>query len=125
MSLPLKILLRALLTMGLVWFLSNFVDQYFVVHGGLTAYIVIGALLTLMNLFVRPILDAITLPLKLLATIIAIILVNGIFLFVTEEIALLFDPKLVAMDVTGGIGGFITVALILGFVNWLMKEFLR
>ena len=125
LSVPVQILLRFLLTVALVWALSEYLSEYVFISGGFVAYITIGALLTLMNLLVRPLLKLITLPLRLVATILAIILVNGIFLWITYHIVLLMDPNIAMFEILGGIGGWIVVALILGIANWLMKLVLK
>src|SRR3989338_6700450 len=121
LSLPVQVLLRFLLTVALVWALSEYLTEYVFISGGFVAYIVIGALLTLMNIIVRPLLKLITLPLKLVATILAIILVNGVFLWITYQLILLMDPNIAMFEILGGIGGWIVVALILGIANWLVK----
>ena len=125
LSLPLQVLLRFLLTVALVWAMGEYLTEYVFISGGFVAYIVIGALLTLMNIIVRPLLKLITLPLKLVATILAIILVNGVFLWITYQLVLLMDPNIAMFEILGGIGGWIVVALILGIANWLMKLVLR
>ena len=124
-SLPVQVLLRFLLTALLVWALSEYLSEYVFISGGFVAYMTIGALLTLMNLLVRPLLKLITLPLKLVATILAIILVNGVFLWITYQIVLLMDPNIAMFEILGGVGGWIVVALILGIANWLMKLVLK
>lgn len=124
-SAPLKLIIRLLLTIALVWAMSAFLERYFFVSGGLAAYIVIGSLLTLMNVLVRPLLHLISLPFKLFAVIIAIIIVNGGFLWLTMEIAEELDPDVVQLHVDGGVGGWILVALILGVANWVFREMLK
>ena len=124
-SLPLKLALKFVLNIVIVWALSAYLDQYFYVSGGIPAYIIIGALITLMNIFVRPILVLITSPLRLLATIIAIILVNGGFLYITELVVARMDPNLAQFEVLGGIGGWIVVSIVFGFVNWIIKEMFK
>ncbi len=125
MKLWLKILLRFLLTIVLVWAMATYLDQYFFLTGGWKAWIIIAALITLMNLLVRPLLDLAIAPLKLLATLLAMIIVNGVFLWITVWIAAHMDPKLVMLDIQGGIGGWIVVMSILGVAKWLMKLVIR
>lgn len=124
-SLALRLTIKFLLNIGIVWVLATYLDQYFAVDGGFPAYIIIGALITLMNIFVRPVLALLTLPLKLLATILAIIIVNGGFLYLTIKITDLMDPTIVQMEILGGIGGWIVVAIVFGFLNWLEKELFK
>ncbi len=125
MPLWIRLLLRFLLTIVLVWAMATYMDQYFFVTGGWIAYVIIAALITLMNLIVRPILELVTLPLKLLATIVAIIIVNGVFVWLTILIISYMEPTLVTAEIQGGIGGWIVVAIILGLAKWLMKVTLK
>ncbi len=105
--------------------MARYLPQYFALEGGLRAVIIVGALLTLMNLFFRPILDLITLPLKLFATILAVIIVNGVFVEAIHRVTLRMDPGLVTLSIEGGLAGWILVALILGLGNWMMKEIVK
>jgi putative membrane protein len=124
MSSPLRLFFRFILNIVLIWFLATYLDEYLAVSGGITAFIVIGALITLMNLIVRPILGLLTFPLKLFATILAIIIVNGGFLWITYQIVKLMEPQ-IGMQILGGIGGWIVLSLVLGVANWVMKEILH
>jgi len=121
MSLPARVLLRAILNMALVWLLADKFTQYFTLTGGVAAIIIVGSLLTLMNLFVRPFLNIITLPVKLFATLLAIIIVNGVFVHMTHLIVQNMQENLVTLDIHGGLWGWIVVAVLLGFGNWVMK----
>jgi len=125
MSLPLRLTLRFVLNIALVWALMNFVPQAFELSGGLPGSVVVGALLTLMNLVVRPLLDLVTLPLKLFATLLAFILVNGAFVWLTVWIVERMDPTLVGLRIVGGLPGWLAVILVFGIGNWLMKMMLR
>ena len=120
-----RIFLQFLLTIALLWAMNVYLSTYFAVTGGWTGLIIIAALLTLMNLFVRPVLNILTLPLKFFATLLAIILVNGVFLWITQWIVAKMDPALVGMEVRGGWLGWLLVAVILGIANALLKELLK
>ncbi|MFA6523467.1 MAG: phage holin family protein [Candidatus Peribacteraceae bacterium] len=124
-SLPVRLILRTILNVLLVWVLTAYLPDYFFVHGGWIGAVIIGALLTLMNVLVRPLLDLLTTPLKLLATLVAFILVNGVFLWLTALIASMMDPALVSLQISGGVGGWIVVMIVLGIANWLMKILLK
>jgi putative membrane protein len=122
---PTRLALRALLTMALVWLMAKYFPQYLSITGGLAAVIVTGALLTLLNLFVRPLLNVITFPLKLFATIIAIVLANAVFLWMVMWVTERMDPTLIQFQIRGGIWGWIVVSLMLGTMNWVLKEILH
>jgi uncharacterized membrane protein YvlD (DUF360 family) len=124
MSMPARLIIRAVLSVLLVWGMAVYLEPYFVVTGGVGAYVVIGSLLTLMNIVVRPLLDAITLPLKLFATILAIIIVNGAFVQLTVMVTDRMQPEVVTLRIDGGLWGWIVVAVILGVGNWVMKVML-
>ena len=124
-SLPLKITIKAILNVALVWAMATYLDQYFALTGGWRAIIIVGALLTLLNLLVRPVLAVLLLPLKLFATILAVIVVNGLFVWLVHLIVLKMDPAIVGLDIYGGVWGWIVVAAAIGFANWLMKESIR
>jgi putative membrane protein len=121
MSLPLRILLRLILTIVLIWAMQEYLYDYFRVTGGIPAWIVIASLLTLMNLLVRPVLNVIALPLHFLAAILAFILVNAIFMGITVWITGRMEPDLVTMEIQGP-QGWIVVPIVLGFANWVMKH---
>lgn len=125
LSAPVRLLLRLVLTIGLVWLLNTFFDQYFFVSGGLAAFIIIGSLLTLMNVLVRPLLHLILLPFKLFMGLLVTIAVNAGFLWLTLRIAERMDPDIVQLSLHGGVFGWVLIALLLGGANWVMKAVLR
>ncbi|MFH0770239.1 MAG: phage holin family protein [Candidatus Peregrinibacteria bacterium] len=124
-SLPTRIVLKAVLNILVVWLMATYVFDEFQLSGGIPACIIVGSLLTLMNLFVRPLLRLITLPLKLFATILSVIIVNGVFVWVTTLITDRMDPALVSLQIYGGLLGWIIVAAAFGMANWIMKELLK
>lgn len=115
------IIFKFALNVGLVWLLTIKLSQYFVLTGDFGSYIVISSLLTLLNIFLRPFLDIITLPLRLFATLLAFIIVHGIFLFITLRITGMMDPEVLTLSIKGGIIGWIVIALVLGTGNWMVK----
>ena len=122
---PLKLLLKFALNIVLVWVLSTYLGRYFSLDGGMPAYVIVGALITLLNIFFRPILNVLTLPLKLFATILAVIIANGAFVYVVHLVTLRMDPALVKLEIFGGPWGWIVVALCFGLANWILKEMFK
>ena len=116
--------LTAVLNSLLAWALHTYLPEYITIFGGLPAYIIIGSLLTLMNFLIRPILKLVTLPFKLIATLLTDMVVNGIFLWMIYEIALRMDPDIMALVLSGGVWGWIVVSSALGFSNWFIKKVL-
>ncbi len=124
-NLPLHLIAHFVLTFAMVWAMVAYLPQYLSVTGGWVAFIIVAALLTLMNILVRPILSIITLPLKFFANILAIILVNGVFMWLTMQAVSMMDPRLISVSIEGGITGWVVVALVLGFGHWIIKIILR
>ncbi|MDB4977873.1 MAG: putative rane protein [Candidatus Peribacteria bacterium] len=125
LSFPARLFIRAILNILLVWAMASYLTDYFSVGGGLFAYIVIGALLTFMNIIIRPLLGILALPLKLFAMLLALILINGIFMWLTYSMIQLMDQNLVHMEILGGIAGWVLVSIVFGIGNWLMKMALK
>ena len=121
----LKLALKSVLNIILVWAMATYMGQYFGLDGGIPAMVIVGALITLLNIFFRPILNILLLPLKLFATIIAIMISNGAFIYVVHLVTLRMDPSLVRLEIYGGPWGWIIVAVCFGFANWVMKEMFK
>lgn len=105
-----------------VFLMHRYLPQYFTVFGGVPAYVIVGSLLTLLNLFLRPILSLLTFPLHLLFSLLTTIGVNAVFLGVVYIVAVRMDPNVVVLTVTGGLGGWLAVSTVLGVVNWILKH---
>ncbi len=125
MSLPLRLTLRFVLNIALVWALLSFVPQAFVLTGGFPASVIVGAILTLLNIVVRPVLDVLTLPLKLLATLLAFVIVNGVFVWLTVWIVQHMESSLLTLHIAGGLPGWLAVIIVFGLGNWMMKLLLK
>ncbi len=125
LSAPVRLIIRLLLTIGLIYIMNTFLEQIFFLQGGLAAFIIIGSLITLMNVIVRPLLNLIMMPFKLFMGLVVLIVANGLILWLTEKIAEAMDPTLVVLEIDQGIGGWFLIAIILGLANWVMKGVLR
>lgn len=124
-SASLRLALRAILNIVLVWILATFFSDYFLLGGGWVGVVAVGALLTLLNIIVRPILDIALLPLKLFAMALAFVAVNGLFVWILLWISDHFDASVATLDIRGGLGGWLMIAIVLGLGNWLMKLTLK
>lgn len=121
-SIPLLIVLKFLVNIFLMVGLDRYLPQYVTVFGGVAALVIIGALLTLMNMFVRPMLKIATAPARFVFGLPVIILLNFVFLWLTYQIVLLMDPSLVVLAISGGVEGWLVTSVIVGLVNWGMKR---
>ena len=125
LSAPIQLVIRLLLTIGMIWLMSTFFDRYFFVAGGLPAFIILGSLLTIMNVIVRPILYVVTLPLHFLFSLLTLILVNSAFLWLTLRIVAELDPAVITLSIDKGLLGWSIASLLLGLSNWVFKELLK
>ncbi len=124
-SVPVRIVLRTVLTILLVWAMASFIPQYFSLSGGFVGVLVVGCLVTLLNLLVRPLLALVTLPFKLFAYFLAVVIVNGGIVWLIDFISQRFDASILSLTIGSGLVGWVVVAVILGMGNWLMKEMLK
>ncbi len=122
LSLPLRLTLSAVLNSVLAGLLDSYLPQYFTLFGGVGAFVIFGSLLTLMNFLVRPLLNLFTFPLHLVTSLLADLLVNTLFLTLIYKITLQMDPNILALTLTGGISGWITIGSVLGVANWALKK---
>ncbi len=120
-----RIVAGFVLTIGVLWGLTIWLPQYVIIQGGVPAYIILAALLTLMNMFVRFFLAVVTFPLHLLATLITTILVNLFFLWLLVDTAAILNPNVIKMSIGGGTDGWLIVSSILGLEHWLIKHLLH
>ncbi len=124
-SAPLRLIVRLLLNIAVVWILPIILPSYVAIQGGWAAIILIGITMTLLNVLARPIIHILTFPLKLFMTIIAIILANAAFLWLLTWLIGMMDQSLVGLAIMGGLTGWIVVSLIMGLANWAMREMLK
>jgi putative membrane protein len=120
LSMPAKLSLRAVLNILLVWLMASYLGVYITITGGWIAFIILGSLLTLLNILVRPLMSIMAFPFKLFALLLTLIVINGLFVWLLISIASTMDSRLVTLEVHG-IVGWIVVSIILGLGNWLMK----
>lgn len=125
MSAPARILIRFAFTVLLVWAMNAYLPGYFFVTGEWSGLITVAALITLLNLLVRPLLNILSFPFKILAHLLTLILVNALFLWLVMQIADMFDRAVTSLTVGGGVVGWIVVSVLLGTANWILKEALH
>lgn len=119
-----SLIIRPFLNIVLVAALAYLLPNHFVVGGGFIGILIIGILIGIFNILIKPILSIITLPIRLLSDILASIIVNSLFLWFVEGIVQGIDVQIVTLDIRGGFFGFLLVAAVFGLLNWIMKNLL-
>lgn len=79
---------------------------------GWQSTLIVAAILGLLNLYLRPLLTLLTLPLTILTLGLFIIVLNAILLGLTDWIANLFDADFNVADVWAAIFGAIVISLV-------------
>lgn len=105
-----------------IWALQHFSSGTIVVSNGLIGILIVGSILSLLNLLIRPILHIITLPLSLFTTILAGTIVNAALLQLTEYCTNRLSPAVVSLQLNTNLLEWILIACALGVSNWAWKE---
>ncbi len=112
MSFPSRILLRLLLNIAFIWLLTRELGMIFFLTGGLPALLIIGFLLTAIDLLIRPFLALLTFPLRLFLSLLNILVLNGLSLALLVFLAREFPPDILTLTILGGVRDlFLLVAL--------------
>lgn len=125
MSTPFRFVLRIIGTIAITWALTVLLPQYLQIGGGIVGLLIVGAILAILNVLVRPILKAIAFPLHLIAGLLAVILVNTVFLWIAREAVAKLEPGMASLTIEGGIIGLLVVAFALGITNWIVSAMLE
>ncbi len=121
MSLPARILLRLLLNAAFIWLLARFLGTIFLMTGGFPAILLLGFLLTAIDLLIRPFLSLITLPLRLFLSILNTLVLSGLSLALLMVISREFPPSVLTLALGGGLRDLLLLIAIFG----LRDVFLR
>jgi putative membrane protein len=115
----LRIVLRFALTVILLWILSKVLSDYLTIVGSGEGLLVIAAVITILNMIVRPILTVLTFPLRLFSTLPAIILANAIFLWITVSALRAIGSG--TLQINRGIIGWLVVSICFGVGNGIIR----
>ena len=103
---------------GLFWFLSHEIfPESFQITGGVPAYLIIGSFSVFLNTFLRPILNIITFPLRLITLGFISFFLNGLMLWIVQYLINFLEIP----EITFTIDGFLTyilAGLFLGVSNF-------
>ena len=122
MSAPTRLLLRFAANVTFIWALATYRPEYLLLQGGIFAALAVGALLTLMNILIRPILAVLTFPLKLFGILLAYIALNAAFLWLLTQVTVRFDTQIALLEIRGGFIGWSIVAIAISLLNWFLKH---
>jgi putative membrane protein len=87
--------------------------------GGLKFLVMGGAILGILNTFVKPLMKILSFPLIFMTGGIFTIVINVIILGVTKRLIDVIAYQDVALQISG-VGNYLLAGLVLGVVNWLI-----
>lgn len=119
-SLLVQCIAKIIVNIAVVWFLHQYFSSLFIIQNTVSAILVVGTVFGLLNFILRPVLQLITLPLKLFASILTIIIINGGIILC----AIWFLPNLApyTVQIGQGIMGWSICMLVMGLSNWAITE---
>lgn len=117
-------ILSTILANALALFLVSQVISGLQIEGGLLTYAIIGIILSLLNLIIKPILKLLSFPLVFLTGGLFLIVINAVILYLCEYFIRVIDVAGVSMHVEGTLT-YLWAAAILGLANWLISWFLK
>lgn len=120
-----KLAFRVFINVAIVLFLHASFGTFFVLQGGYQAIAIVALTFTVLNMLVVPVLHVLSLPIKMLAWIVAFILVNAAAVWLTVWFVTALSIPGISLAIGGGIVGWILVSVILGIGNWIVKAVVR
>jgi len=120
-----KLAFRVFINVGVVLFLHHYFDTFFVLEGGYQAIAIVALTFTVLNMIVIPILNVLSLPIKLIAWLVAFILVNAAAVYITIWFITAIAIPGVSLAIEGSFIGWILVSAVLGAGNWLVRAIVK
>lgn len=125
MSIPSRIVLRLLLNCAFILLLARSPGTAFLVTGGIPAILLLGFLLTAIDLLVRPFLSLLTLPLRLLLSLLNTLVLSGLSLGALVLISGEFPPSVLTITIAGGLRDLFLLIAIFGLRDAFLRFFVR
>lgn len=116
--------LATILINALALFLVSQILDDFRLEGGWLTPILVGALVTLLNFLVKPILKLLSFPLIFLTGGLFLIILNAVILYLADVLLEIMDFEGVDLAVEGLLT-YLLAAVIFGIANWLIHWFLK
>ncbi len=117
-------LLSTILANALALFVVSQAVSSLHIKGGFLTYLIIGVILSLLNLVIKPILKVISFPLVFLTGGLFLIVINAVILYLCNYLIGVIDVTGVSMSVDSNLT-YLWAAAILGLANWLISWFLK
>jgi putative membrane protein len=117
-------LIYAVLVNSLALFAVSIALEGFSFTGGWTAPIIVGLVVTLLNMIVKPILKFLSFPLVFFSAGLFLIVINAVMLYLAQYLVFVMDIDGVGMQVDNLLT-YAIAAIIFGVANWFIHWFLK
>ncbi|MBI1934176.1 hypothetical protein HYS30_00760 [Candidatus Peregrinibacteria bacterium] len=122
---PSRILLRLLLNIVFVWLLARYLGTIFLLTGGLPAILILGFLLTAIDLLFRPFLTLLTLPLRLFLSLLNTLVLSGLSLAILLFLSREFPPAILTLTIPGGMRDLVLLVAVFSLRDTFLRFFVR
>lgn len=119
-----SLFIRLILNAGSLYLLIYFMPQDIVYTGGVKFFVIAGIFMTIINIFVKPILKILALPFIILTAGLFMIFINAFLLWLLSyslEIVKFQNVSLVIQSK----GSYLVAGLVFGLLNWILNALFR
>ncbi len=111
------------LNTAVVYLVDQLLDGFLIQEGAL-AYVLVGVIFGVLNLFLKPILKVLSLPFIFLTAGLFVLVVNAVILYTTEYLVGVLEISRVSLTIDGT-GTYIAAVLTMGILNYVFQKLLR
>ena len=102
---------------SLALYLASLIVSGFIIQGGAKNYLIAGVALGLLNLIVKPIIKALSMPFVILTFLLFLLVINAVILWLVDY----FLPFVIIQDVSALIFATIVIAIVNFFIHIFSK----
>ncbi|QQR55096.1 phage holin family protein [Candidatus Peregrinibacteria bacterium] len=117
-------ILYTLIANGLALFFASQILDGLTFTGGIPTYLIVAALISLLNLILKPILKVLSFPLIFFTGGLFLIVINALILYLAQYLLTVMDFTGLSMSVDKPLT-YLLAAAIFGVANWLIHWFLK
>ncbi len=106
-----KILFLIVINAGIFWILDKIFENTFIISGGIKGYIIVAIVFGLVDTIIKPIINLITLPIRIITFGLFKFVINGLLLWILQQSIDILAITGVSLQING-----ITTYFIIGFI---------
>lgn len=105
-------------------YLVQLILDEFVVTGGTMGFVLIGAIIGLLNVFLKPLLKILSLPFIFLTAGLFVLVLNAFILWIAQTFVNTISIAGISLAI-GGVGTYVAAVILLGLINYIFQKLLR